>query len=74
MVDAGKLSGDFFSFIIFAITDKRTDVWSRPSCIYTQTFSPKKLFWGQKIFFDFFLQKRYYATFQCGCYSVFMEI
>ena len=24
------------------ITDKRTDVWSRPSCIYTQIFSPKK--------------------------------
>ena len=24
-------------------TDKRTDVWSRPSCIYTQIFSPKKL-------------------------------
>ena len=23
-------------------TDKRTDVWSRPSCIYTQIFSPKK--------------------------------
>ena len=22
-------------------TDKRTDVWSRPSCIYTQIFSPK---------------------------------
>ena len=24
------------------LTDKRTDVWSRPSCIYTQIFSPKK--------------------------------
>ena len=24
------------------VTDKRTDVWSRPSCIYTQIFSPKK--------------------------------
>jgi hypothetical protein len=23
-------------------TDKRTDVWSWPSCIYTQIFSPKK--------------------------------
>ena len=23
-------------------TDKRTDDWSRPSCIYTQIFSPKK--------------------------------
>ena len=23
-------------------TDKRTDVWSRPSCIYTQNFSPEK--------------------------------
>ena len=33
-------------------TDKRTDVWFRPSCIYTQIFSPKKtvfsLFRGQK--------------------------
>ena len=25
-------------------TDKRTDVWSRPSCIYTQIFSPKMWF------------------------------
>jgi hypothetical protein len=23
-------------------TDKRTDVWSQPLCIYTQIFSPKK--------------------------------
>ena len=34
-------------------TDKRTDVWSRPSCIYTQMFSPKKMFFslfrGQKL-------------------------
>ena len=27
-----------------SITDKRTDVWSRPSCIYTQIFSHKKCF------------------------------
>ena len=27
-------------------TDKRTDVWSRPSCIYTQIFSPKKMFFS----------------------------
>ena len=27
---------------ILMATDKRTDVWSRPSCIYTQIFSPKK--------------------------------
>ena len=33
-----------------SITDKRTDVWSRPSCIYTQIFSPKKkLFFPHKI-------------------------
>ena len=25
-------------------TDKRTDVWSRTSCIYTQIFSPKEVF------------------------------
>ena len=24
------------------ITDKRTDAWFRPSCIYTQIFSPRK--------------------------------
>ena len=29
-------------------TDKRTDVWSRPSCIYTQVYSPKK-----PVFFTF---------------------
>ena len=28
----------------FESTDKRIDVWSRPSCIYTQIFSPKKTF------------------------------
>ena len=42
-----------------ATTDKRTDVWSRPSCIYTQIFSPKKTGLSlmkntSKIFFDFF--------------------
>ena len=26
----------------YCIADKRTDVWSRPSCIYNQIFSPKK--------------------------------
>ena len=51
-------------------TDKRTDVWYRPSCIYTQTFSPKKTgFPSIKIlsifFFDFCLPL-FYATFQCG--------
>ena len=29
--------------VAYQPTDKRTDVWSRPSCIYTQIFSPKKL-------------------------------
>ena len=29
-------------YLIMANTDKRTDVWFRPSCIYTQIFSPKK--------------------------------
>ena len=35
-------------------TDKRTDVWYQPSCIYTQIFSPKKPFFhffGVKTFF-----------------------
>ena len=30
------------SALLDRTTDKRTDVWSRPSCIYTQIFSPKK--------------------------------
>jgi hypothetical protein len=34
------------------VTDKRTDVWSRPSCIYTQIFSPKKTW--------FFPHKKYF--------------
>ena len=51
-------------------TDKRTDVWSRPSCIYTQIFSPKKTGFSPikntfKIVFDFCLSL-FYATFQCG--------
>jgi hypothetical protein len=51
-------------------TDKRTDFWSRPSCIYTQIFSPKKTGFSpikntfQKNF-DFCLPL-FYATFQCG--------
>ena len=37
-------------------TDKRTDVWSRPSCIYTQIFSPKKnWFFPHKIYFPKFV-------------------
>ena len=50
-------------------TDKRKDVWSRPSCIYTQIFSPKKT--GSSTikntfqkFFDFCLPL-FCATFQC---------
>ena len=51
-------------------TDKRTDVWSRPSCIYTQIFSPKKTGFPPmkntfQIFFDFCLPL-FYLTFQCG--------
>ena len=34
-------------------TDKRTDVWSQPSCIYTQIFSPKK-----NVFFTFYGSKK----------------
>ena len=44
------------------ITDKRTDIWFQPSCIYTQIFSPKKLvfslFRGQKKSFKFFFYKK----------------
>ena len=36
-------------------TDNRTDVWSRPSCIYTQIFSPKKNW--------FFPHKKYFPNF-----------
>ena len=32
-----------FTDSIVWTTDKRTDVWSRPSCIYTQIFSPEKM-------------------------------
>ena len=51
-------------------TDKRTDVWSQPSFIYTQIFNPKKTgFSPHKYishnFFDFCLPLSY-ATFQCG--------
>ena len=51
-------------------TDKRPDVWSRPSCSHTQIFSPKKTAFSlinntfQKIF-DSYLPL-FYATFQCG--------
>ena len=40
-------------------TDKRTDVWSRPSCIYTQIFSPKKWVhvFGVKKKFKFFFKR-----------------
>ena len=58
------LCGDTYTYI----TDKRTDVWSRPSCIYTQIYSPKK-----KFFFTFFRSNFYYATFQSGRYSVFIK-
>ena len=50
------------------ITDKRRDVWSRPSCIYTQIFSPKKTGFSpiknnSQHFFVFCLPL-FYATFQ----------
>ena len=49
------------------ITDKRTDVWSRPLCIYTQILSPKKTGFSPienifELFFDFCLLL-FYATF-----------
>ena len=49
-------------------TDKRPDVWSRPLCIYTQIFSPKKTCFSPikntfQNFFDFCLPL-FYATFQ----------
>ena len=56
------------------ITDKRTDVCSRPLCSYSGIFSPKKnwFFWD-KIFFQNLFWKiltLFYATFQCGRYNV----
>ena len=47
-------------FGVHKFTDKRTDVWSRPSCIYTQILSPKKTGFPLikntfQIFFDFSL-------------------
>ena len=58
-----------------ATTDKRTDVWSRPSCIYTPIFSPPKnvflLFRGQ--IFVLIFDKKVLCNFQCGPYSVFFK-
>ena len=72
----GKFQRSVFNRII--TTDKRTDVWSRPSCIYTQISSPKKSWFFPPIentyqnLFDFCLPL-FYATFQCGRYSVFKK-
>ena len=49
-------------------TDKRTDVWSRPSCLSTQIFSPKKTGFSPikntfQNFFDFCLPLFYYKIF-----------
>ena len=59
-------------------TGKRTDVWSQPSCIYTQIFSPKKPGFSPikntyQFFFDFYLPL-FYPTFQCGPYKIFKKI
>ena len=35
-----KISDQTAAAIVEVATDKRTDVWSRPSCIYTQIFPP----------------------------------
>ena len=40
--DYASFSGQHIK-VTFLTTDKRTDVWSQPICIYTQNFSPKKL-------------------------------
>ena len=56
-------------YLIMANTDKRTDVWFRPSCIYTQIFSPKNGFSPIKNTFQFFFYfclPLFYATFQWG--------
>jgi hypothetical protein len=54
-----KYSNDISTLLSFSntgvlITDKRPDVWSRPSCIYTQIFSPKKNW--------FFPHKKYFPN------------
>ena len=64
--------------ISLSTTDKRTDVWSQPSCIYTQIFSPKKPVFSPikntlQICFDFCLPL-FYATFQCGPSNIFKTI
>ena len=55
------------------ITDKRTDVWSRPLCTYSGIFSPKKTGFSEKKNSSqiFFFLPFFYATFQCGRYNVF---
>ena len=54
-------------YLIMANTDKRTDVWFRPSCIYTQIFSPKNsvffMFSGSKKIRNFFFIKRVLCNF-----------
>jgi hypothetical protein len=62
---------------VLKTTDKRTDVWSRPSCIYTKNFSPKKTGFlpiknTSQIFFEFCLPL-FYATFQCGPWKIFKK-
>ena len=52
----------FHCFSIQQSTDKRTDVWSRPSVIYIQTFSRKKNW-----FFQFFLTFDYLYCMQFFC-------
>ena len=53
-----------------AVLINHTDVWSWPSCIYTQIFSPNKIGFSpikntfQKCFG--FCLPLFYATFQCG--------
>ena len=53
-------------YLIMANTDKRTDVWSRPSCIYTQIFSPKKDWFSthKKYFPNFFFTFVYLYSMQ----------
>ena len=56
--------------IILPPIDKRTDVWSRPSCIYTQIFSPKK-----KLLFRFFvIKKKFFFKGIMQLFSVFKKI
>ena len=61
MIDSAVMQGQLQEWTEHS-TDKRTDFLSRPSCIYTQIFNPKKTVYfhfsgSKKFFFNLFYIK-----------------